>query len=123
MPAITQTLTIHRKPANGLDRYGNPVDVPFVEWEQVPWDVYAVSPQTREEDFGADGRESVNSWIRVYAPIDGACPEPDDRVTVPSLGDAGAFEVLGEVARWEKNPHVAITRHKGIIVRLGRFRR
>lgn len=121
MPRITQTLTILRKPSGDMDRYGNPVEYPVAEWKRTEWPVYGVAPAVQEEEF-AGGRQTVSRGLRIFAPLNGPAPGVDDLVEVPSVG-GDPFSVIGEIARWEKNPTVRVTRHRGIEVRLERKRR
>ena len=125
MRRVTAVCTLHRRPAEGTDRYGNPVRVPFEDWptEQLP--VYAIQPAQAEEEF-AGGRNSTDRELRLYCPLSTPIPGVDDLVSMPEgnhLREGGPFSVVGEVERWETNPMFDVTRYGGMIVKLERFRR
>lgn len=113
MRRVTQTLTILHRVEGETDWTGNPKDT----WEPVPWPVYAVAPRAQQEP-GEANRESVLTGVTVFAPADGPTPAPTDRV---AASDGGRdWEVVGEVGRWDNNPHVAATVQRGIVVNLQR---
>ncbi|VEI13218.1 hypothetical protein [Trueperella bialowiezensis] len=119
---ITTTLMIYRAP-QGVDDDGYPLlERPWTQWETVAWPVWTVSPRWEEREH-AGGRQTVASGLRISAPIDGPRPEPDDVVMVPGLESGGPYRVSGEVLVWDRNPFLAVTRLRGIVVNLERSRR
>lgn len=94
-----------------VDRYGNPVGGYTAP---VTWPVYAVAPRQSSEPDEL-GRRAVISGLAVYAPLE-TVVGPHDRVTY--RGDV--YQVEGEVARWENNPHVSRTSQAGIEFNLER---
>lgn len=111
MRRVTQTLTIRTRVEGAPDWTGNPV----VTWAESAWPVYAVAPRSSVEP-GQENRDLVVTGVTVYAPVNGPRPGPLDRVTL----DGGAWEVAGDVAVWDNNPHFATTRQHGIAVDLKR---
>lgn len=114
MRRITQTLTILHRVEGEPDRYGNPT----ISWEPEEWPVYAVAPRGQaglSEPFEAN-RDPIVKGIQVYAPADGPRPFPNDRVL------HGGFEwsTVGDVGRWDNNPHVITTTQRGLVVNLDR---
>lgn len=86
--------------------WADPVSVP----------VYAIAPTTSTEP-GDPNRTSVITGWTVFAPI-GTRIGPHDRVDLPGVD--GVCEVVGEVARWDRNPHVTTTRQRGIVATVRR---
>jgi hypothetical protein len=87
------------------DRYGNPVP-----GYAAPVDVgvYVVSPrQSVEED--EVGRRPIITGLTVYAPL-GTVVAAHDRV----IADGLTYEVEGEPAVWDGNPHSARRSHGGV---------
>ena len=126
MRRVTDVCTLHRRPAEDTDRYGNPIRVPFEDWptEQLP--VYSIQPARVEQQEFAGGRNPIDREIRLSCPLSAPIPGVDDLVSMPEgnhLREGGPFSVIGEVERWETNPILAVTRHGGMVVRLERFRR
>ena len=115
MRRITQTLMILHRTEGPPDRYGNPA----LTWEPEPWPVYAVAPRGQaglSEPFEAN-RDPIVKGIQVFAPADGPSPAPNDRVEHAGL----TWSVVGDVARWDNNPHFVRTTQRGIVVNLDRM--
>lgn len=112
MRRVTAVLAILRRVEGEPDRYGNPT----VGWEQVSWPVFAVAPRIESSDPGLENRDPVVRGLTVFAPANGPRPAATDRVLV----DGDAFDVVGDVGVWDRNPHVLSTRHRGIVVNLKR---
>ena len=112
MRRITATLEIRPRVDGEVDRYGNPKRS---YGPPVPWPVFAVAPRPTEEP-GEAARDVVISGLQVFAPIDGPEPGPHDRVGYNGV----TYEVIGEVARWDNNPHFQVTTQRGIVVNLER---
>ncbi|WP_411298171.1 hypothetical protein [Trueperella sp. LYQ141] len=123
MRRITAIGKIHRKPADRLDRYGNPVSVPVAQWKTEDLPVFSIQPSPPVEEF-AGGRVAVERHVRVSAPLSAPIPGVDDLVSLPgSWSEGGLFMVVGEVERWETNPILPVTLHGGMVIRLVRYRR
>lgn len=115
MRRITQTLTILRRVEGAPDRYGNPT----LGWERVAWPVYGVAPRGQaglSEPFEAN-RDPIVKGLQVFAPADGPTPVANDRVEHAGV----VWTVVGDVARWDNNPHFARTNQRGIVVNLDRM--
>ena len=112
MRRITQTLTIRRLVVGAVDEFGDDV---VEHSEPVDWPVFAVSPRTSVEP-GDPNRSLIVSGLQVFAPADGPEPGPHDLVDHA----ADVWQVVGEVARWDRNPHFARTSQRGIVVDLER---
>ncbi|RTE50393.1 hypothetical protein [Actinobaculum sp. 352] len=117
---MTQTATIRRHSAGGLDRYGNPRVLPVDEWPTVAWPIYGVGQSGSDEPDTAN-RETVVTGVKVYAPVDGPYPEPEDRVELPDWPGV-YWETVGEVLIWRDNPAVTVARHTGLVATLERSR-
>lgn len=114
MRRITQTLTIRHRVEGPPDRYGNPT----LTWVDEAWPVYAVAPRGQgglSEPFEAN-RDPIVKGLSVYAPIDGPRPAPNDRVLHAGL----EWSTVGDVAEWDHNPHLSVTKHRGIVMNLDR---
>lgn len=112
MRRITATLGIRRRIEGDLDAYGNP-RVTYTTPEA--WPVYAIAPRTSEE-LAEDNRNVVISGLAVFAPAGGPVPGPHD--LVDCRGET--WQVIGDVGLWDRNPHVAATTQRGIVVNLNR---
>ena len=114
MRRVTATLLIRRRVEEAVDRYGNPTVsyAPGVEWP-----VYAVAPRSAGEAEPFVGlRDAVVRGLQVFAPVEGPRPGPHDLVEY--WGEK--WEVVGDVAVWDNNPHVLVTTERGIVVNLER---
>lgn len=109
---ITKILTIvTRVESASRDRYGNPI----VTTVRVPWPVWTVAPGVGHDDTEPN-RSAVTKGRTVYAPTEGPAPTEHDAVEV----DGVPFEVIGDVQRWEGNPHPGHDGHDGLVVTLQR---
>lgn len=114
MRRITSTLGIRRRVEGEPDRYGNP-RVSYAE--PIDWPVYAIAPSSPgDAEPDRANRDVVITGITIYAPIDGTRPGALDLVRYRGED----WQVVGEVGEWDRNPHTAVTRHRGIVVNLER---
>lgn len=118
MRFTTAVLTIHRCDPERVDRYGDLDPGPVDSWPTVEWPVYAVASAARDEPWEA-GRSPKIMSLQIYAPLDGPRPTGMDRVSLPAW-PGEPFLVVAEPHVWEKNPHVPVTRQKGVVVRVER---
>ncbi|MGV9196724.1 hypothetical protein ACTOVL_05940 [Arcanobacterium canis] len=119
---ITVTGMIHRRPS-GVDESGYPrSDKPVESWKKQEWPIFSIAPASMSEVLDG-GRQPVKRVLRVSAPVDGPRPHPDDLVSLPGFEDGGMFTVRGEPQVWDKNPILATTLYRGIVVFLERSRR
>ncbi len=115
MRVVTATLGIQRRVENDPDRYGNPA-VSFAPSE--PWPVYGVAPRGQGglSEPAEANRDLVVRGLTVFAPADGPRPGALDRVEY--RGEV--WQVAGDVAEWDRNPHVPHTTQRGVVVNLDR---
>lgn len=113
MRRITATLGLKVYDPDGKDRYNNPKP----GWaDPVPWPVWAIAPaQSTEPD--QVNRDAVFTGLTVYAPIDGPRPGAHDLVVYRDED----WQVTGDVAEWDNNPALPVTRERGIVVNLDRW--
>lgn len=114
MRRITQTLTILHRVTGEPDRYGNPTE----SWVSEVWPVYAVAPRGQaglSEPF-EENRDPIVKGIQVFSPVEGPRPAPHDRVVFNGV----EWQMVGDVAVWDLNPHFPVTRQRGVVVNLDR---
>lgn len=111
MRRVSEFVQVHRYQAGAVDRYGNPVP----GWaDPVSVGVFAVSPRESVEEDTV-GRRPIITGLTVYAPL-GTAVAARDRVTV----DGALYDVEGEPAVWDANPHSSRRVHGGVQFNLRR---
>lgn len=110
---ITATVQVERRiTGEERDRKGNPL---YTFDPPTPVGVYAITPNVSTEPDEVGRPNAVVTGWTLYAPLDTRV-SAYDRVTLPA---GTRTEVVGEVARWEKNPHTRVhrmLRNEGIAV-------
>lgn len=106
MRRITATIEVQRYSESTVrDAHGNSV----ASWTSTAVGVYAIAPKQSVEPDEL-GRRAVVTGLTVYAPL-GTDVRPHDRVVLPH---GVTYEVVGEIAVWDNNPHVPVTRNSGV---------
>jgi hypothetical protein len=79
-----------------LRRRGSGLPLPWF-----PFQFYACPPPTGEtDDDGPWGYVCKNSWLTGYAMNGNLSNKPTDKITIPGLGVAGAFQLKTSTAPW-----------------------
>ena len=101
---ITAQVKVERRSATETrNRHGNPV---YEYGAPEPVGVYSIAPATSSESSETGRPNSVVTGWTIHAPLDTQV-SAYDRITLP---DGTRTEVIGEVGRWERNPHAVASR-------------